>query len=92
MLQYFIPPRGGVRDHPGSFLLTVSVQNIKGHIVNARNIDAHLEQSVTSSCLEELTEFPERFVTLFHLSSVSRRMPLHLQVDHFVMNVSLSLL
>lgn len=64
-------PRRGARELPDVCFVSLShtmpvcvvVQNVKGHIKNARNIDAQLELRVTSSCLEELTQFPERYVT-----------------------------
>ncbi|KAM3594865.1 uncharacterized protein V6R79_015139 [Siganus canaliculatus] len=34
---------------------------VKGNVVNSRQLDAHLEKQVSSSCLEELKDFPKRF-------------------------------
>lgn len=39
--------------------------NVKGTVVNSGRIDAQLEQRVISSCLEELSQFPQRFETEF---------------------------
>ncbi|XP_041810453.1 exocyst complex component 3-like protein 4 [Chelmon rostratus] len=46
---------------------------VKGHVVNSRDIDAHLEQKVISSCLQELKQFPKTFETGFrrHCSAPS---------------------
>ncbi|XP_060918524.1 exocyst complex component 3-like protein 4 [Labrus mixtus] len=38
---------------------------VKGNIKSSGQIDAQLEQRVTSSCLEELKQFPKRFETEF---------------------------
>ncbi|XP_054653562.1 exocyst complex component 3-like protein 4 [Dunckerocampus dactyliophorus] len=38
---------------------------VKGNVVNARRIDAQLEQKVIISCLQELKDFPKRFDAAF---------------------------
>lgn len=40
----------------------LSLQKVKGNVVNSRQIDAQLELRVISSCLEELKQFPKRYV------------------------------
>lgn len=45
-------------------LACVAVQQVQGPIVHSRKIDGQLEQRVIFSCLEELAQFPERYVTL----------------------------
>ncbi|XP_073339797.1 exocyst complex component 3-like protein 4 [Pagrus major] len=47
--------------------------NIKGTVVNSRRIDAELEQKVTSSCLQELKQFPKRFEAEFRSHCSARR-------------------
>ncbi|XP_074548198.1 exocyst complex component 3-like protein 4 [Halichoeres trimaculatus] len=50
---------------------------VKGNILLTGQIDAHLEQRVISSCLEELKQFPKRFDAEFRrLCSALRPQPL----------------
>ncbi|XP_063039478.1 exocyst complex component 3-like protein 4 isoform X2 [Engraulis encrasicolus] len=46
--------------------LTMDIStNVKSYVVNARRIDADLEQRVTHTCLAELTHFPRRLESEF---------------------------